>query len=136
MVLAWRFEMLAARARRVAGIDPSREMLRQATQRNAARISERHVELRQASADHLPFVDGSFNKVLAINSMQFWPDTLAGLREISRVLRHGGQVALAFTQYSGQSREGVTELIAAAGFSDCRIVDTEKAFCVLASRAS
>ena len=90
-------EMLAARARRVAGIDPSPEMLRQATQRNATRISERRVELRQASADHLPFVDGSFNKVLAINSMQLWPDALAGLLEISRVIRHGGQLALAFT---------------------------------------
>ena len=128
--------MLAARARRVAGIDPSREMLRQATQRNAATISERRVELRQASADHLPFVDGSFNKVLAINSMQLWPDALAGLREISRVLRHGGQLALAFTEYSGQSREGIPELLAAAGFSNCRIADAAKAFCVLASRAT
>jgi ubiquinone/menaquinone biosynthesis C-methylase UbiE len=129
-------EMLAARARRVAGIDPSPEMLRQATQRNATRISERRVELRQASADHLPFVDGSFNKVLAINSMQLWPDALAGLLEISRVIRHGGQLALAFTMYSGQSREGIPELLAAAGFSNCRVTDTEKAFCVLASRAT
>ncbi len=70
--------MLAARARRVAGIVPSREMLRQVTQRNAATSSERRVELRRASADHLPFVDGSFNKGLAINPMQLWPDALAG----------------------------------------------------------
>jgi ubiquinone/menaquinone biosynthesis C-methylase UbiE len=126
-------ELLVHKAHRVAGVDPSEVMLRQATQRNAAMISERRVELRQASADHLPFVDGSFNKVLAINSMQVWSEPLAGLREISRVLRGNGRLALAFTVHSGQRREGVTELVAAAGFSDCRMVEADQAFCLLAS---
>ena len=129
-------QMLAARAAHVAGVDPSVEMLRQATRRNAAAISDGRVELRRCSADDMPFVDGNFDKALAINSMQLWPDKLAGLREVSRVLRHDGQIAMAFTAYSGQQREGVTELIAEAGFSDCRVVETEQAFCVLASASS
>jgi ubiquinone/menaquinone biosynthesis C-methylase UbiE len=129
-------QMLAARAAYVAGVDPSAEMLRQATRRNAAAISDGRVELRRCSADDMPFVDGNFDKALAINSMQLWPDKLAGLREVSRVLRHDGQIAMAFTAYSGQQREGVTELIAEAGFSDCRVVETERAFCVLASASS
>jgi len=54
----------------------------------------------------------------------------------SRVLRHDGQIALAFTAYSGQKRDGVAELIAEAGFGDCRVVETEQAFCVLASASS
>ena len=74
-------QMLAGKARRVAGIDPSKEMLRQATNRNAAAIGEGHVELRRESVDHMSFEDGSFDKVLAINSMQLWPDAFAGLRE-------------------------------------------------------
>ena len=129
-------EMLAARAAHVAGVDPSVELLRQATRRNAAAISDGRVELRRCSADDMPFVDGNFDKALAINSMQLWPDKLAGLRELSRVLRHDGQIAMAFTAYSGQQREGVTELIAEAGFSDCRVVETEQAFCVPASASS
>lgn len=129
-------QMLAARAAYVAGVDPSAEMLRQATRRNAAAISDGRVELRRCSADDMPFVDGNFDKALAINSMQLWPDKLAGLREVSRVLRHDGQIAMAFTAYSGQQREGVTKLIAEAGFSDCRVVETEQAFCVLASASS
>jgi ubiquinone/menaquinone biosynthesis C-methylase UbiE len=129
-------QMLAARAAYVAGVDPSAEMLRQATRRNAAAISDGRVELRRCSADDMPFVDGNFDKALAINSMQLWPDKLAGLREVSRVLRHDGQIAMAFTAYSGQQREGVAELIAEAGFSDCRVVETEQAFCVLASASS
>jgi ubiquinone/menaquinone biosynthesis C-methylase UbiE len=129
-------EMLAARAAHVAGVDPSAEMLRQATKRNAAAIGDGRVELYRNSAEDMPFTDGRFDKALAINSMQLWPDTLAGLRELSRVLRRDGQIALAFTACSGQQREGVAELIAQAGFGNCRVVETEHAFCILASASS
>lgn len=129
-------EMLATKAGCVAGVDPSAEMLRQAMQRNAAAINEGHVELRQESADRISFHDATFDKVLAINSMQLWPDVSRGLREVSRVLKQGGLVAFAFTTHSGQPREGTPELIIAAGFSDCRVAETDQAFCVLASAAS
>jgi ubiquinone/menaquinone biosynthesis C-methylase UbiE len=129
-------ELLSARAHRIAGADPSAEMLRQARRRNAAPISEGRVELCQASAEHMPFQAASFDKALAVNSMQLWPDVPAGLRELSRVLAQGGRVALAFTTYSGQRREGMDALLASAGFRDCRLVETEGAFCLLASAPS
>jgi SAM-dependent methyltransferase len=127
-------ELLAGSAQHVAGIDPSSAMLGQATQRNAEAIGDGRVDLRQGSADRLPFADGSFDKAMAINSMQVWPDASAGLREIRRVLRSGGRLALAFTNYSGQSSEGVPETVTAAGFTDCRLVETDRAFCVLGTR--
>jgi hypothetical protein len=37
------------------------------------------VDLRRGSVDGVPFDDNSFEKVLAINSMQVWPDATAGL---------------------------------------------------------
>ncbi len=111
-------------------------MLRQAAKRNAAAISEGRVEVRPDAADQLPFADASFDKVMALNSMQLWPDALAGLREVLRVTKHNGRAALAFTSYSGQRREGVPELIGSAGFDDCRVVETDRAFCVLASATS
>src|SRR5689334_3082808 len=129
-------QMLAARAAHVAGVDPSTEMLRQATKRNAAAIGDGRVELHRHSADDLPFADGRFDKALAVNSMQLWPDKQVGLREVYRVLKQDGQIALAFTTHSGQRRGGVAELVAEAGFSDCRVVETEQAFCVLASASS
>jgi hypothetical protein len=58
----------------------------------------------------------------------------SGLREIWRVLKPDGTVALAFTAYSGQRSEGVTNIVAAAGFFDCRLVETDQAFCVIAAR--
>ena len=78
----------------VVGIDTSREMLAQARVRNMSAIRAGGVDLRYGSVEHLPFDDNSFDKVLAINSMQVWPDAVAGLREIRRVLRSGGTFSL------------------------------------------
>ncbi|MGF6428070.1 class I SAM-dependent methyltransferase [Bradyrhizobium sp. Pha-3] len=65
-------------AARVAGIDPSQEMVGQARARNAAAIEDGRVELRLGSVVRMPFDADSFDKVLAINSMQVWPDAIAG----------------------------------------------------------
>src|SRR5262245_29932911 len=54
----------------VVGIDQSQEMLEQASARNAAEIQGKHVDLKCGSVESLPFNDDSFDKVVAINSMQ------------------------------------------------------------------
>ena len=118
----------------VAGIDSSQEMIKQAVARNADAVREGRVDLRHGSAQALSFPDETFHKAITINSMQVWPDPAAGLREIRRVLKPGGNIALAFTTYSGQPRNGVTESLVAIGFIKARIVDWEDAFCALASK--
>jgi ubiquinone/menaquinone biosynthesis C-methylase UbiE len=109
-------------------------MVRQAAARNAAALRNRRVDLRHGSVERLPFADGTFDKALAINSMQAWPDVRAGLLEIQCVLKHGGNVALGFTVNSGQPKEGVAESLTAAGFAQTRIVDMSKLFCVIATK--
>jgi ubiquinone/menaquinone biosynthesis C-methylase UbiE len=126
--------LAAAPGVRVAGIDPSDVMHRQATRRNAAAIARQAVDLRQGSADDLPFADASFDAALAINSMQVWPDALAGLREIHRVGKAGARLVLVFTPRSGQAREGIADLLAAAGFREPRLVDGEPGIAALARR--
>lgn len=124
----------AALAEHVAGIDYSREMVRQATARNAAAIKRGRVDLRYGSVEALPFADQTFDKAFAINSMQVWPDAVAGLREIRRVTKAGGRVALGFTPHSGQPKAGSTEALAAAGFADGRLAEMDVGFCALATR--
>jgi ubiquinone/menaquinone biosynthesis C-methylase UbiE len=92
---------LSALAAHVAGVDASREMVAQAEARNAAAVKNGRVELRHGSVDDLPFTGDAFHKAMAINSMQIWPDAVAGLREMWRVLKSGGTIALGFTPYSG-----------------------------------
>jgi len=48
------------------------------------------------------------------------------------VLKRGGIVVLGFTVNSGQAKQGVAELLAAAGFAQAEIVDKSKLFCAIA----
>jgi ubiquinone/menaquinone biosynthesis C-methylase UbiE len=116
----------------VAGIDPSKVMVEQARARNAIGIKGGLVDLRRGSVESLPFDDNSFDKALAINSMQVWPDAYAGLTEIRRVMRPGASVALGFTPYSGQQNRGLTEMLGAAGFTKATVVERDNWFCALA----
>jgi ubiquinone/menaquinone biosynthesis C-methylase UbiE len=118
----------------VAGVDQSQEMVRQASARNAGALRNREVDLRYGSVERLPFADQMFDKAVSVNSMQVWPDAGVGLREICRVLKPGGKIALCFTADSGQSKDGVLETIGAAGFAQGRLVDRRKLFCAIASR--
>ena len=118
----------------VVGIDCSEEMVELATARNAAAVECGRVELRRGSVERLPFANETFDKALAINSMQIWPDPVAALRQMQLVLKPGGTIALAFTPYSGQSKEGLTELVTAAGFTDAHVLTLGREFYVFAVR--
>lgn len=114
----------------VAGIDHSAVMVQQAKRRNRMGIRAGKVEVRQgSSADPLPFPEDSFTKVFSINSFQFWPDPHLTLRELHRVLRPGGLIAMA-VQPRGKgvtnedSRivgEQLRQALLAAGFSGVRL---------------
>jgi ubiquinone/menaquinone biosynthesis C-methylase UbiE len=121
-------------AGRVAGVDPSPDMVAQARARNADAIERGRIDLRQASVESLPFDDDSFDGALSINAMQVWPDAVAGLREIRRVMRPGAMIVLGFTPWSGQPEELVVETLTAAGFEETQVVEIEAGFCVLATK--
>ena len=130
-VIIQRLSKLAA-AGHIAGIDPSQEMVAQARARNATAIKNGVVDLRRGSVEQLPFDDNAFDKALAINSMQVWPDSAPGLREMRRVMKPGAGVALGFTPYSGQHKQGLTQTLSAAGFANATVVERDNWFCALA----
>ncbi len=78
----------------VAGVDLSPTMLQQAAQRNAQAIREGRARLELGSATALPFEDALFDKALSANSVPFWPDQEDGVREMWRVLKPGGVIAI------------------------------------------
>jgi ubiquinone/menaquinone biosynthesis C-methylase UbiE len=119
----------------VAGVDVSEEMVEQARMRNVEAIQRGKVELRRGSVEALPFAPEMFDKAMAINAMQVWPDAVAGLRESWRVLKPGGRVALGFTPYAGQPRAGLTDVLTTAGFAGAQVVDIERDFCALAIKS-
>jgi SAM-dependent methyltransferase len=79
----------------VAAIDPSESFVQAARQRFPA------VDVRRASAEQLPFPDGSFDISLAQLVVMFMQDPVAGLREMARVTRPGGTVGACVWDHAG-----------------------------------
>jgi SAM-dependent methyltransferase len=71
------------------GVDPSAGMLGVARGKAGGRAA-----LTRAAAERLPFRSGSFDLVLTVSALHYWREPAAGVREIRRVLRPGGQVAI------------------------------------------
>ncbi|MGH2371191.1 MAG: class I SAM-dependent methyltransferase, partial [Chloroflexota bacterium] len=78
----------------VCGVDHSAVMVRQATRRNAAAVRAGRVVLRLGSAEHLPAFAELFDKVLAVNNMDMWREPAERLKEIQRLMRPGGRIAI------------------------------------------
>jgi SAM-dependent methyltransferase len=72
---------------RVAAVDPSESFVA------AARERYPRVDIRVASAEALPHLDGSFDATLAQLVVHFMSDPVGGLRQMARVTRPGGAVA-------------------------------------------
>ena len=73
--------------------DPVAEMVA-AAEREALSRGLKNVQFRQCTADSLPFPDDSFDVVVSRLGVMFFPDPLAGLREMLRATKPGGGVAL------------------------------------------
>lgn len=90
--------VLAARAPkgRVVGADPSELMAEIAVERNRKLVKAHRVDVAIAGVDALPFADGAFDRALCVHVIYFCENLDAALREIARVLRPGGRLALVF----------------------------------------
>ena len=86
----------AAAPARAVGVDPSQVMRRVARAHLRREIARGRVEIRDGDAARLPFDDAVFDKAFSVHTVYFWPDLGAGLRELRRVLRQGGELLLAF----------------------------------------
>ena len=85
----------AVRSARILGVDPATAFVAQ------ARLDAPTDRLRFVAGDaqHLPFADGSFDRVVSLLALNFVPDPARALREIIRVTRPGGVIAAAVWDY-------------------------------------
>jgi ubiquinone/menaquinone biosynthesis C-methylase UbiE len=81
---------------RVCGADPSPLMLARARARLGRRAGQ--VELVEGTAVALPWADGTFDAVCAVNNVQLWEPLEASLAKVRAVLAPGGRLALGNTE--------------------------------------
>ncbi|HEV8369489.1 MAG TPA: class I SAM-dependent methyltransferase [Pyrinomonadaceae bacterium] len=74
--------------------DVTAQMVR-AAQSEAQRHGVTNIEFRQCAADSLPFADNSFDAVVCRLGVMFFPEPLAGLREMLRVTKREAVLSLA-----------------------------------------
>jgi demethylmenaquinone methyltransferase/2-methoxy-6-polyprenyl-1,4-benzoquinol methylase len=78
----------------VIGLDPSREMLAIAERKLAARGLAGRVRLVRGDAQHLPYRGCEMDAATIAFGIRNVPDRLAALREMARVVRPGGRIAV------------------------------------------
>lgn len=83
----------ARRYCKVAGIDFAPNLIERARMRAAAEGSE--IDFRVGDAQDLPYPDESFDVVVSVFGVMFAPDQEKAARELVRVCRPGGKIALA-----------------------------------------
>ncbi len=84
---------IASPTRTVYGVDISWSMLRQ----GAAYVTQEgigNVQFARATVEALPFPDAFFNVALCGGALHLFPDTVAALREIARVMKPGALLAV------------------------------------------
>ena len=79
----------------VVGIDYSKLMLDTAARQITQLRQHQRAYLMLADAATLPIADATFDCAFAVNVVYFWPNPLATMREIYRVLKPNGRIMLA-----------------------------------------
>ena len=110
---------------------------------NAALIERGRVEIRQASVSALPFPDDTFDLITAVETHFWWPDLAHDMREVWRVLKPGGRLAVIAEFYDGGKHAkyadrlsntiGIARLtldqhrdmLTTADFTDVQVIDDE-----------
>jgi len=73
--------------------DPAAGMVK-AARGEAERRGLANIQFHQCPAEQLPFADAAFDAGVGRLSVMFFPDVVAGLREVLRVIKPGGHVSL------------------------------------------
>ena len=87
-------ELTRRRGCRVVGLDQSPEMLDTGRRRVEAAGLENRIELVHGNAERLPFEDASFAALTFTYLLRYVADPAATMRELARVIRPGGTIAM------------------------------------------
>ncbi len=86
---------------KVYGIDYSQESVAISKHTNRQLIKQGRVEIQAGSVTSLPYPDNQFDFITAVETHYFWPDLVANLQEVRRVLKPEGKLVMIGEAYKG-----------------------------------
>lgn len=99
-------DLLASRTRgKVYGVDYSEVSVDTTRKMNERAIAEGRVNIQHASVSQLPFQDATFDIAIAVETHYYWPDLPRDVREVMRVLKHGGMFLIIAETYRGRRND-------------------------------
>ena len=115
---------------KVYGVDFAEGSVAMSRSKNAELINAGRVKIKHASVSQMPFADGKFDLVTAIETQYYWPDLLNDMQEVLRVLKPGGTllvIAESYNRSKQQRRQGpVLKLL---GSTSLGVEDQRELFC-------
>lgn len=112
----------------VAGVDVSPGMVRRCRRRFGAALKAGVMDVRCAPAGRLPFGDGAFGKAVSVNSLFYWSDAAAGMRELARVLAPRGRLVICLTCRECLEKRPVGQLVRGWDLEELRSLAVEAGF--------
>lgn len=91
----------AATEGKAYGVDYSEEAVAASKRTNAQFVAAGRVEVGHGSVSQLPFQDGMFHLVTAVETHFWWPDLAGDMREVFRVVKPGGKLVVIAEVYRG-----------------------------------
>ena len=104
----------AASKGRVYGVDYSPASVAASTRNNRRLVEQGRVRVQQAAVQSLPFEANTFDLATAVETHFWWGDVMGGMREVFRVLKPGGRLALVVEFYRGGKHDSYADRLAAA----------------------
>jgi SAM-dependent methyltransferase len=136
---------------KIYGVDYSSASVAVARKKNAHWIKIGRVEIQEGSVSQLSFAPATFDLIVAVETHFWWPDLSADFRELLRVLKPGGTLAIIAEVHMGAaiSKARLVEktgmkllspdehkrLLTDSGFTDVQLtVDTGKGWILACGR--
>ena len=83
----------------VYGVDYAKGSVAASRAKNARSVQAGRVAIAQGTVSKLPFADGSFDLITAVETQYYWPDLPGDMREILGVLKPGGTLIIMAESY-------------------------------------
>ena len=118
----------------VVGVDQNHKQLQRA-ERNLS-MEKTRLSLSQGDVENLPFTDESFDAVVSVGAVEYFPDPEKALKEMARVVKHGARVVVGGPEFNwfkkvllhkvfyAPAQGDFEELFYGAGLADVKLVLT------------